>query len=469
VGVRTLPSGNTFWYEDIPQVAALTRKQNLTIETSLIGYTHTLSINNKVFKKFIPDKSPYYIPFVLNPGIYDYTLECGEESTFGAFQISIKEHFWQSWTRALEPAFQDLMVIEGRFKNPINIVLLEITYPPEILKLSNSSYILRNYFQATHQTGLKASFDWFASGLLGTAAIFTTTNYTYVDPQQDYSKLTLQFADSTIARRGFFLQKHDPETITKATWNIATIEDKPVYTTVSRQILNYLSSLTINTNVDPLDTQLFDLLDESLVFLKHFERIDPFKWSLKALNAGKYYIGVKSLENYNSPARVYTSLPPFSDQEIEIDYYPSRTRICVRLKESLKWVMRSVNSEGLVISLNGTGSAVYDITALFLAGYTMWILDVEDTTHYVGPKGLTVIAAEGKITCFFVYPTLTVAASSIGMVKGYAYDNFVPRFNLPLVQASGVSLVGDPADFIDEQEFELPLPGIVSDPLFPAP
>jgi hypothetical protein len=469
VGANTLPTGNTFWFEDVPQVPAITRKQKFAIDTTQIGKVHIITINNKEYKRFTPDTSPYYVPFVLNPGIYDYTIVCGEESAFGSFQVSIKEHFWQSWIRALEPTFQDLALIEGRFKNPINIVLLEITYPPEILKLSSSPYRLRNYFQSTHQTSLKKSFDWFASGLLNAAAIFTKTDYAFVDPQEDYSKLTLQFIHSTIGRRGFFLQKHDPDTILEASWNSAVIQDKPVYATVPRQSLNRLSSLTVRSNIEPkisgVPIKLFTLLNDSFKPIQDFVLDSPNHWKLKALTAGTYYVAVTSVDGYNVTPRVYVSLPPYSDMEIEVDYLAVRTEICVQLNEPMSWVLRGVNSSGLTTFLNGTGSKSFDITALFLAGYKQWLLDVDDTPAHLGPKNMLLLPDEGKVSCFFVYPKPTGASANMGVMQGYFYDKDKSKMDLPRVNASGSLLSGDPGLLDDLVGVDIQLPGVVNQTL----
>lgn len=414
VGTSTLPVGNTYWFEELPQLPFTVKKHNFILETSKIGEKHLFYLNEKLYKTVVPNESPFTIKLVLNPGIYEYKIVNDNEETTGAFQISVKEFFWNCWIQALEKPFQDLNIIEGRFKNPLNLILLEITYPPEILSLSNSPWALRNFSRASSTKNLLNSFDFFASGLFHNNTIFSEIDWKLTDYQKEYSKISIQFSHPTISRRGFFLQKHRAKDIKDTTWNYALIEEFNPTVITPPQILNYLSTITVRTNLPVRQHNLtpFKLYDKDFNLLETLtyvgtETVNNQELNLfttTQLNAGSYVIVSDKVSGYIKSENLEINLPPKENQVVDLFFF-NKTNLCIRINEPSDWTLtgRNENRTKPDIIYNGNGSVLYDVEIYFLDGYTSWTLDVLDRPGFTVPKGLEVFPHSGSKVCILAY------------------------------------------------------------------
>jgi hypothetical protein len=364
-----LPEGNTYWFEELPQIPFLLKRQNYTLETDSPGKLHQLFLNNKLFKTFTPDISPYNLLLALNAGIYDFTVVCGEDQTSGSFQVSIKEFFWQSWIYNLQGSFLDLEIIEGRFTNPFNLILLEITYPPDIINLSNSAWALRNFSQAASVQGIKGSFDYFASGLLQSNSIFSDLDFGLTDPQEEYSKLTLHFIHPTLARRGFFLQSKDSKVIAYTSWNMADIQEID-----DRNLslsLDILGSITIHSNI--LGSYVLRDSEGSLLTFPLNPGIG-YNFTLTNLVAGYYTIISEYIPNYIIPEPYKVLLSDGEDFQVSLLYILAPTTITIIIPSNAPWELSSGP-----ITLIGIGGQTVDIQTYFDDGYLVWTLTIDDT------------------------------------------------------------------------------------------
>jgi hypothetical protein len=390
-----LPAGNTYWFEELPQIPFILQKQIYTLETSQIGVRHEFFLNGKLYKTIVPNTSPFEVKLVLNPGIYEYKISNSKEETVGAFQVSVKEFLWQSWINSLEKPFQDIRVIEGRFKNPLNLILLEVTYPPDILNLSNSPWTLRNFAQASSTVGIQASFDFFASGLLKNSAIFANVDYGLVDTQKEYSKLSLHFVHPTLARRGFFLQHRDPKLVKDATWNYAIIEDSSKRTPIEPQSLDYLSTINVHTDTD---LATFALYNENVVFLGNLT-LNADKSSVGSyyydcplrIPEGIYHVSCGYVAGRIKPGNVTVSLSPKENRVLELPYLPARTSIHITPQPPTQWLLVGHNVNlGIpdIISYTDYGIRSIDLEDDYVQGYQHWTLSLVTVPGFIMPDPL---------------------------------------------------------------------------------
>lgn len=386
-----LPAGNTYWFEELPQIPFILQKQIYVLETSQIGVKHEFFLNEKLYKTLVPNTSPFEVKLVLNPGIYEFRISNPEEETVGAFQVSTKEFLWQSWISSLEKPFQDVRVIEGRFKNPLNLILLEVTYPPDILNLANSPWTLRNFAQASSTVALQASFDYFASGLLQASTIFADVDYGLVDTQKEYSKLSVHFIHPSLARRGFFLQHRDPRLVKDTTWNYAVIEDNPVRTPIEPQSLDYLSTIDVHTD-NELAT--FALYDSNQIFLGNLI-YNPDKSSTGSyffdsplrIPEGIYYISCGYIAGFIKPPNVTVSLAPKENRLLEMPYLPARTAFNIKPQPPTQWMLVGHNDNPSTpnVSYTDYGIRTIDIEDDYVLGFHHWTLSLVPVPGFIMP------------------------------------------------------------------------------------
>ena len=145
LGVSSFPTGDTFWYEDIPQILARLATQYFIVNTSEPGKQHQLFLNGREYKTFIPDSDVYSLPLVLQQGIYDYELKTDTTTVSGAFQISLKELIFWTWVQRMIPTFNTLEIQESLINTLGNEFLFELIYPNDILNLSKTPYSLKSF------------------------------------------------------------------------------------------------------------------------------------------------------------------------------------------------------------------------------------------------------------------------------------------------------------------------------------
>ena len=392
LAVSTLPTGNTYWFEELPQIPFIIQNQLYLLETSSLGKKHELFLNEKLHKSFIPFKSPYPLLLVLNPGIYEFKIINEIEETVGAFQVSTKEFLWQSWITSLEKPFQDLNIIEGRFKNPFNLILLEITYPPDILNLSNSPWVLRNFSQAATTPGLGASFDWFASGLFKSNTVYADIDYGLTDPQKEYSKLTLQFTHPTLSRRGFFIQQKDPELIKETSWNYAYIEDSDKRTSTGLQIIDYFSNIVVHVNLQGQ----FNLYNESLQYLETLQYDSTrstqgsYYYFSTRKTSGIYYLLSATIPGYLKPDNVFIHLTAKENSIVEFIYEPQFTSIDIQVTPPTDWILTGTNLNLDTIEYSDFGNQLINIEEDYLNGYLKWTLELLPRPGFISSGPATV-------------------------------------------------------------------------------
>lgn len=384
LAVSQLPTGNTYWFEELPQIPFILKKQKFILETSFVGKKHDIILNDKLHKSIVPDKNPYEVLMVLNPGIYEFKILCGNEEISGAFQVSIKEYLWQSWIYSLEQTFLDLELIEGRFKNPLHLLLQEITYLPEIQNLANSSWSLRNYSKSTSTQGLKSSFKLFASGILQHNAILPRIQYSITDPQEEYSKVSMHFIHPTLARRGFFLQMFPSETISSTSWNQAILT-KQDNRKISQLVLDTSSTLTIFSNV----RTSFTLWNNGksvgqFVFNSEKSSTNLFAYEFLRIPEGTYTIIGDSLNEYTRPLPLEVVLAKKDSLSLTLNYLPARTTISVNIDSNVKWVLQSGS-----LRLDNIGSQEVDIEDYYNSGYKVWVLTIDPLPGFEIPDAMT--------------------------------------------------------------------------------
>lgn len=87
LGVSSFPTGDTFWYDDIPQIPARLAAQYFIVNTSEPGKKHVLFLNSNEYLTFIPDSEVFSLPLVLQQGIYDYELKTDTTSVLSLIHI----------------------------------------------------------------------------------------------------------------------------------------------------------------------------------------------------------------------------------------------------------------------------------------------------------------------------------------------------------------------------------------------
>ena len=100
IGASSLPTGNNFWFEDIPQIPGAVRHL-FKVTTDKIGEIHELWLNDTLAKTFIPAEATTAFYLNLNPRIYEYTLKNSTDKVYGSFQISLRELVWWSWIQQM--------------------------------------------------------------------------------------------------------------------------------------------------------------------------------------------------------------------------------------------------------------------------------------------------------------------------------------------------------------------------------
>jgi hypothetical protein len=263
IGTSTFPLSNNFWFGDIPQIPGKLHHK-FTVETDQLGVVHELRLNGSLALRFTPKQSPETIKLVLSNNVYDYVLTAGTVESKGSFQISLKELVWWTWEQQLIASFQDLELLESYFNNPANLMLFEISFPQELLQVSNTPYAIRAFANSTRTKSIQKNLLAFAGGLfdIPVTPLKVASDLTPVD----FSKITIPFLSSSLSRRGAFCSRFS-DRIVDTSWdhvNIADSEERSSYEPVSCEFSYFLR--VKSHQVEPLQRSeiSFSLWDSEL-------------------------------------------------------------------------------------------------------------------------------------------------------------------------------------------------------------
>ena len=248
VGVSTFPAGNTYWYEDVPQIPAKFATHYFLIKTSQPGKKHVLLLNGAEYTTFIPDKEDYYIGLNLQQDIYDYQLIAGTESYSGSFQISLKELIFWNWIQKLVPSFNNLQIQEDLINTLGNEFLFELIYPSELLNYGTTPLSLKLFLSSGNENSPSRGLLGFSSALFNKPVKNISAGNDLVDSQDSYSQITFPLPYDTISRKKAFSVLHHPDDINLVNSDMVDIEkiDRRQF---SPSAIDFTAKLTVNSHV----------------------------------------------------------------------------------------------------------------------------------------------------------------------------------------------------------------------------
>lgn len=293
LGVSSFPTGDTFWYEDIPQIPARLATQYFIVNTSEPGKQHQLFLNGREYKTFIPDSEVYSLPLVLQQGIYDYELKTDTTTVSGAFQISLKELIFWTWVQRMIPTFNTLEIQESLINTLGNEFLFELIYPNDILNLSKTPYSLKSFISSGNENSPSRGLLGFASALMNKPIRGVESTSDLADSQDDYSHITLPLPYETISRKKSFSTQHKPDEFELITSDMVKIKevDRRKFEAIP---IDFSSKLIVNSYVPNEDYRPSDFrfrlitTDFEDFDVLEFPEITSFTSSVSYVNYGDF-------------------------------------------------------------------------------------------------------------------------------------------------------------------------------------
>lgn len=263
IGAGTLPTGNSFWFEDLPQIPSKLSSIPFQVVTDRVGEVHELWLDGALKKKFVPQTSSMTLPLILNRGIYEATLKGpGKEQVVLSFQVSTKELIWWSWIQQLVPMFSNLEAVEARLNSPLHIMAYEITLPPSLTALQSSQFSVRNFARSSFSGTIKDSFLVLSGGLFNTPVKELDRVNTLRDRRADYSQILLPVPYQCISRKAAFLSGiKDYTRIGKLSWSSTEVAGKDP----DRNVLYVPSQVEISLEVTCEDGSIIPAEDANLM------------------------------------------------------------------------------------------------------------------------------------------------------------------------------------------------------------
>lgn len=293
LGVSSFPTGDTFWYDDIPQIPARLAAQYFIVNTSEPGKKHVLFLNSSEYLTFIPDSEVFSLPLILQQGIYDYELKTDTTSVSGAFQISLKELIFWTWIQRMVPTFNSLEIQESLINTLGNEFLFELIYPNDILNLSKTPYSLKSFISSGNENSPSRGLLGFASALMNKAVQGVKSTSDLADSQDDYSHITLPLPYETISRKKSFSTQHKPDEFELITSDMVQIKeiDRRKFEAIP---IDFSSKLIVNSyvpneNYEPSDFRFRLITTEFEDFdVLEFPEITSFTSSSSYVNFEDY-------------------------------------------------------------------------------------------------------------------------------------------------------------------------------------
>ena len=374
IGVTDLPSD--YWLEDIEQVPAKT--SNLfRIHTDYVGQPHKLKLNESFEQVIIPTTTPFRFQVSLKPGIYTYELSSPSETITGTFQVSVKELFWWLWLQFLAEAFSSLHMVEQRLANPIQLQSFELSFPAELLGLSQSALSLRLFGVSSLNSQVHEAFVQFASALMGQSVPELDQKWALTDPRLESDGSILPLYDSVQARRGSFNLSCR---VTGSNWDMSVIENSR---TQAAQDVDLMSGLEILLTV-PTGGKLLTSSGVTLGFWKGLLKIDlnlsevctdiqtatqQATFRLNASHLTPQQLKLRAFGPYREVYEEVLNLLP--GQVCKRHYYFSEQPylVDIRLPDFAPWTLRGLAADLTAVELTGRGPKVATVSNWQKLGY----------------------------------------------------------------------------------------------------